>query len=152
MIRKVKIFILRTVLKISMLMSLHKVPVIKDVMFKINNELTKEDIKEVIKIFKEIKDILQKMWRGGETMITILTIISYLILIIYVVYHDFKIYILESKNLKKFTVYVTIKIIITICELVLNLFRSIVIDNIIFFEMKELFLKYFFDFDYFTIL
>ena len=85
-------------------------------------------------------------------MITILTIISYLILIIYIVYHDFKIYILESKNLKKFTVYVTIKIIITICELVLNLFRSIVIDNIIFFEMKELFLKYFFDFDYFTIL
>jgi len=61
MIRKVKIFILRTVLKISMSMSLHKVPVIKDVMFKINNELTKEDIKEVVKIFKEIKDILQKL-------------------------------------------------------------------------------------------
>ena len=44
-----------------MSMSLHKVPVIKDVMFKINNELTKEDIKEVVKIFKEIKDILQKL-------------------------------------------------------------------------------------------
>ena len=42
-------------------MSLHKVPVIKDVMFKINNELTKEDIKEIVKIFKEIKNILQKM-------------------------------------------------------------------------------------------
>jgi len=152
MIRKVKIFILRTVLKISMSMSLHKVPVIKDVMFKINNELTKEDIKEVIKIFKEIKDILQKMWGGGESMITILAIILYLLLIIYVVYHDFKIYILESKNLKKFIVYTTIKIIIIICEFVLNLFRSIVIDNIIFFEMKELFLEYFSNFDYFTIL
>ena len=85
-------------------------------------------------------------------MITILAIILYLLLIIYVVYRDFKIYILESKNLKKFIVYTTIKVIIIICEFVLNLFRSIIIDNIIFFEMKELFLEYFSNFDYFTIL
>jgi len=73
-------------------------------------------------------------------MITALTILSYILLLLYIILNLYNFY---KKNIKKFIIFAIFIFIIIVAESIPNLFFAMMFDNIIYLQIKELFLKYF---------